>query len=92
MLFMWGPGGANTVRMGDALVIVPGAAAAGPGRRAVNELPGLPRRHLHTLLDAHGHDSQARSVWAPSLRPVEVEADRASSTIRKGVIDIEDSF
>jgi hypothetical protein len=51
MLFMWRPGGANTVGMGDALVIVPGAAAAGPGRRAVGELPSLPRRHLH-LLDA----------------------------------------
>jgi hypothetical protein len=64
MLFMWRPGGANTVGMGDALVVVPGAAAAGPGRRAVGELPSLPRRHLHPA-GRHGHDSQAGSGWAP---------------------------
>lgn len=83
MLFMWRPGGANTVGMGDALVIVPGAAAAGPGRRAMGELPSLLRRHLYPA-GRHGQDSQAGSGRGAALRPVEVEADRASSTIAKG--------
>jgi hypothetical protein len=78
MLFMWGPGGANPVRMGDALVIVPGAAAAGPGRRTMGELPSLPRRHLHPA-GRPRHDSQAGSVWAPSLRPCVIDNREGAS-------------
>jgi hypothetical protein len=63
MLFMWRPGGANTVRMGGALVIVPGAAAPGPGRRTAASCQAS-RTGTSTLLDAHGHDSQAGSGWA----------------------------
>jgi hypothetical protein len=83
MLFMWRPGGANTVGMGDALVVVPGAAAAGPGRRAVGELPSLPRRHLHPAGRPRSRQP-SRVRMGAALRPVEVEVDRASSTIAKG--------
>jgi hypothetical protein len=87
MLFMWGPGGANAVRMGDALVIVVGTLVRLPrlllprGGRLWDTLSGrarLPldqgaalwvsfqasRAGISTSLDAHGHDSQAGSVWA----------------------------
>lgn len=91
MLFMWRPGGANTVGMGDALVIVPGAAAAGPGRRAVGKLPSLPRWHLHPTGRPRSRQP-SRVRMGAVVGTGRVDAGRASSTIAKGVIDIEDFF
>jgi hypothetical protein len=52
MLFMWGPGGANAVRMGDALVIVVGRLVRlprlllPPGGRLWDTLSGRARLPL----------------------------------------------
>lgn len=83
MLFMWRPGGANTVGMGDALVIVPGAAAAGPGRRAVGELPSLPRRHLHPAGRPRSRQP-SRVQMGAALDRSRSKRTVASSTIAKG--------
>jgi hypothetical protein len=92
MLFMWGPGGANTVRMGDALVIVPGAAAAGPGRRTVGELPSLPRRHLHPAGRPRSRQPSRVRLGAVA----ETGRGRSGPCVidnrEGGVIDIEDFF